>query len=182
MDEKPPDGQKSAQNNPWYCLATLYGAQSPAGFDPALAARNRIAWNRWMTGLVDAAQFDALLARGIAVSELQPFQESELEAFIATLEARLPADCAGLPGPDQFIDLSSTFFADPVSLAGFVFPSTVKFKNAHFAGRVNFHGAVFLGPAHFNGCVFASEAEFSGAGFHAPADFRGAGFSAPRAC
>jgi hypothetical protein len=43
-----------ANENPWYCLATVYGEQDKttsqpmARFDEALDKKNRVAWNRWI--------------------------------------------------------------------------------------------------------------------------------------
>ena len=108
-------GLRSANQNPWYCLATLFGEQTGSGYDTEMAARNRVAWNRWMTGLVDGPRFEALLARGINLAELQPYHEAELQAFIELLEARLPMGCRELPGPDVSVDFSRTSFEEPVS-------------------------------------------------------------------
>ena len=130
-----------------------------------------------MTGLVAAPKFDALLARGIAMEELQPYQEVELQAFIDLLEARLPLGCRELPGPDMGVDFSRTFFEEPVSFEGFVFPTVFNIKNAIFTNAVSFMGAVFLGPAHFNGCAFTGYAGFAGVDFHGLADFRGTKFA-----
>ena len=50
--EKP--ALEPANDNPWYCLATLYGEQPEGRLDEGLADKNRKAWNRWIaTALSD---------------------------------------------------------------------------------------------------------------------------------
>jgi len=64
------DAQKSelrrANDNPWYCLATLNGEQQewahidlPNVWDEDLAGKNRVSWNRWMAGGTKRQDFRA---------------------------------------------------------------------------------------------------------------------------
>jgi len=67
---------KRANDNPWYCLATLYGEQaaepSPREWNKELAARNRVAWNRWMSEALSDEQRASLAGHGFPESELVP--------------------------------------------------------------------------------------------------------------
>ena len=60
-----------ANDNPWYCLATLYGEQaeesSLRAYDKDLAAKNRMAWNRWMAAASNEARIHRLLDKDASV-------------------------------------------------------------------------------------------------------------------
>ena len=43
---------RPANENPWYCLATLHGEQPINRVDRDLADKNVIAWDRWTSGSV----------------------------------------------------------------------------------------------------------------------------------
>ncbi len=57
---------RQANDNPWYCLATLHGEQAKgARVWEDLAAKNRLAWNRWIAGALTDKQRADLVGKGI---------------------------------------------------------------------------------------------------------------------
>jgi hypothetical protein len=47
---------KSANDNPWYCLATVHGEQPIGQLDQEIAEKNRAFWERWINAGMDAEQ------------------------------------------------------------------------------------------------------------------------------
>ncbi len=76
MSEEEKAPLKPANENPWYCLATVYGEQEEKG-DENLAKQNRVAWNRWMAVALSQEQRAELLKRGFDELELSPLKAEE---------------------------------------------------------------------------------------------------------
>jgi len=55
MSDKETATLKQANDNPWYCLATLYGEQPIDSYDHELAEKNRLAWGQWFADNTSAA-------------------------------------------------------------------------------------------------------------------------------
>lgn len=72
---------RPANDNPWYWLATLYGEQSDTAqdqiLDEDLNDKNRMAWNRWMAGVLSPEQRAALVNEGFPEAELLPLTPTE---------------------------------------------------------------------------------------------------------
>src|SRR4051794_26553379 len=81
MNDATPEKKKiKAENNPWYLLATLYG--QPTRDDKDLQARNRRAWNRYMTATLTNEQRGSLIEKGhLHIKDLTPFLPEELSTI-----------------------------------------------------------------------------------------------------
>jgi uncharacterized protein YjbI with pentapeptide repeats len=148
-DAAEPPPLKPANENPWYCLATLHGEQSEAGgIDHELANKNRLSWGEWVgSGQAEHSRF----------------------AGIAELFANR-APSLTLPEHGSNPDFSYTRFARKVSFANFWFPKPANFGRAEFAGIIDFEGAnctakVDFGAARFLDAARFSEAHLNGANF-----------------
>jgi len=180
-EEKP--RSKPANENPWYCLATVYGEQGKAEserddlplslFDDNLASKNREAWNRWIASALLDAQRAELLKKGFDSSELAPLTTEERTEFLKAFAKRTTAVP---PDPQEAVSFTSVLFERPISFCGFVFLDAF-FHRAAFAHSADFDKAVFFGPASFYRATFASYAAFSSATFSDEADFGEALFS-----
>jgi len=108
---------RPANDNPWYCLATMYGEQLSQGkLDCDLAAKNRAAWNRWIAGpLGDEARAD-LVKNGLSESEIIPFTAAEKSAFFSAFAARAGREGELPPNPAGPIDFARTHFDSSVSM------------------------------------------------------------------
>jgi uncharacterized protein YjbI with pentapeptide repeats len=157
---------KPANDNPWYCLATLYGEQAATGaLDKQLAAKNRMAWNRWFAVTLSDDERARLLKNGFPEPELIPLSPSESSGFCDAFLSRR-SHAQGLPPkPVQNADFSRTHFANRVSFAGFLFAGRANFSHAAFLGRAHFDSATFSDHAYFNSAVFAVTSNFSYATF-----------------
>jgi hypothetical protein len=169
-----------AKNNPWYLLATLYG--QPSADDPELAARNRRAWNRYMSQWLKEGS-RALLTAPHFAEEMTTFSGEELADFKRAFDERHRS--AGSTGsnvipdlkPDDQIDLSNVDFLSPFWVDGFFFPVVSNFSRATFIDGSSFKGALFVDLANFEGATFSAEAPFAGATFCSLAIFGIANFS-----
>ncbi len=183
MSEEDKPRSKPANENPWYCLATLYGEQKKADserddlplslFDENLASKNREAWNRWIASALLDEQRAELLKKGINASELAPLTAEERTEFLKVFAKRTTAVP---PDPQEGILFTSVSFETPISFCGFVFLDAF-FYRAAFKDSAHFNKAVFLGPASFYRATFASYAAFNSATFSDEADFGEALFS-----
>jgi uncharacterized protein YjbI with pentapeptide repeats len=173
--EKP---ELRANDNPWYCLATLYGEQ-PAGlvWDKVLAAKNRMAWNRWMAGVLSDEKCAELVRNGFSEAELLPLTPVEKGAFCNAFASRtgrekeLPPDLAGI------INFNYTHFDRLVIFDGFLFPGDAYFSSATFAKDATFSSATFSGDANFSSATFSGSTLFDSAMFSEGAYFGSATFS-----
>jgi hypothetical protein len=166
---------RRADDNLWFCLATLYGeeeAGSPVNYE--LRDKNRSAWNRWIAGALGDLQRAELLAKGFPESELKPLSPDEKSAFYSAFAARI----GGLPPePEHGVDFSHTHFNRKVVFDGFLFAPFLKARSARFSGDADFAEATFVGKADFEDATFSDFADFDGATFFDFADFSGATFS-----
>lgn len=180
---------RQANDNPFYCLATLHGEQAvhyELDSGDRLAAKNREAWNRLSAGppLSDEDRTE-LVKSGFPEKELVPLNVDEMSAFYSAFAARWgrdkglpPAFRKGLPPWPTFTpDFSHTHFDRVVDFNGFLFLG-VKFVAATFSSIASFNKAKFSGPTDFGGATFSRVADFSGATFSRDANFGAATFSA----
>jgi uncharacterized protein YjbI with pentapeptide repeats len=126
---------KPANENPWYCLATLHGEQPPDSFDQHLAQNNQQAWQRWFAGLMPANELRSLF-------------------FARTKKSELP------PQQTERIDFTFTLFDRPVSFQSFAFQSEVDFSSSKFCCDVNFCEAQFTCYSDFQSVRFLGNADF----------------------
>jgi uncharacterized protein YjbI with pentapeptide repeats len=150
--EKP--ALKEANDNPWYCLATVHGEQPIDRLDQELAQRNRLAFERWING------------------SMSPDQEKELASqFSHRTSLKLPV-------PNTPPDFSNTRFDRPVDFSSVTFKRPADFRSSTFSGDVNFGGTRFENQADFSSAIFSGEAKFERVQFQAgSADFKSARFS-----
>src|SRR5581483_8159084 len=145
---------RPANENPWYCLATLHGEQPMDGnWDQELAEKNRVAWDRWIG------------ADGANRNEL------------ADIFARRTSKSLTLPEPKTPADFSHTRFDRPLNLAGFRFVWPADFRSAVFVGETSFQNAVFNSKADFSSATFSRETNFGGVHLDAGADFQSVTFA-----
>jgi uncharacterized protein YjbI with pentapeptide repeats len=171
---------KPANENPWYCLATVYGEQERsigrplASFDKDLDKKNRVAWNRWMAAALSDEQHEQLIKRGFDSSELVPLSDDERIEFLRAYAERTST---ALPNPKkEGIGFHHLLFEQPTSFRGFVFPMAV-FNNAEFHSKADFCKAAFFGLATFDDATFSSVAYFAEALFETGAFFNRVTFS-----
>ena len=74
---------RPANENPWYCLATLHGEQPVDGWYSELTSKNRLAWNRWIATGISAEEREFLVSTGFPAAELKPLLKDENENFCA---------------------------------------------------------------------------------------------------
>jgi hypothetical protein len=82
--DKPESGVKTAkplkimaEDNPWYLLATLYGA--PERGDDEVQAKNRAAWNRYFAAnLEEKTRTKLIEEKRHSAEELTPFSPEQL--------------------------------------------------------------------------------------------------------
>jgi uncharacterized protein YjbI with pentapeptide repeats len=162
-----------ANENPWYCLATVYGELEEKG-NENLAKQNRVAWNRWMAAALSEEQRAEFVRNGFDASELVPLSKKERTEFLKTFSKRTND---APPNPRAQIDFSDVRFEQRVSFESFVFPAVVVFRKATFLGNVYFDATTFSSAADFNKTAFSRDACFSKAAFSGNADFSRAAFS-----
>jgi hypothetical protein len=148
---------KPANENPWYCLATLHGEQPLDRLDQELADKNRSAWQQWIGGVLKSnmrAEF--------------------LHAFAGRTGRREPP-----PEPEsaEMFDFSHTHFDRAVHFGVFLFQRPVDFSSATFSGVADFSSATFSGNADFSSATFSANADFVSAIFSNIANFSSATFA-----
>jgi hypothetical protein len=179
-----------AQDNPWYLLATLYG--QPSSNDRELRARNRRAWNRYVSQWFDA-DIKMLFQGRYGHDEVRPYSADEIkvveEAFFDRHDRCVSTAGRTLPDlKNDPIDFSNVEFDSPLQFNGFCFPKAVSFQNAicskladfrtsTFCGWSNFKGATFSDWTHFLRATFSHGTQFEGATFSKLASFQDATFS-----
>lgn len=159
-----------ANENPWYLLATVYGEQEEDAshwhFDRrALAAKNRIAWNRWMASALSVADKTELAKKGLFSAELVAFDETERARFLKDFAARAGVQNFVPPDLNHRITFERTSFARAVDFDGFVFADNAFFDRATFLRDASFDGAVFCRLASFEGSIFSDYVSFDAAAF-----------------
>jgi hypothetical protein len=169
---------RRANDNPWYCLATLYGEQPAQGaWDRDLAAKNRAAWNRWTTGVLSDEQRANLVKNGFSESELLPLTSAEKSAFCIAFVSRSGREGEVPPNPAEVADFTRTDFDRVVIFGGFLYAVDASFSHARFSERADFGRALFFGHADFGSATFSGFAHFLSATFSGSADFRSVTFS-----
>jgi uncharacterized protein YjbI with pentapeptide repeats len=178
---RPSPVKTKADDNPWYLLATLYGKpvgppEGPHDFE--LNARNRMAWNRYITSkemIGEETRAHLIEAGRHSAEELTPFSETELEAVGTAFTERSGGTALLANLTSDRIDFSGSMF-DFFYAERFVFPTECDFRNATFSGAAYFRGATFFSFAHFENANF-SYADFESAIFSSLARFENATFS-----
>jgi uncharacterized protein YjbI with pentapeptide repeats len=159
---------KPANDNPWYCLATLHGEQ-PAGDvrdNELLANKNRLAWNRWIATALSDAERASLLKSGFSEPQLAPFSPEEKSAFCNAFGARTGHANALPPEPTRsdvyglIHDFTSTHFDRPARFDGFLFKHHASFSSTIFSSDVSFSEANFSSGVNFDHAVFSDRARF----------------------
>src|SRR5258708_3873601 len=122
---------RRASDNPWYCLATLYGEQATQGdWDQELAAKNRMAWNRWIAGAWSDEQRADIMRNRFSKLELVPLTTAEESAFCSAFASRTGREKELPPDPAGVVDFSHTHFDGAVDFGGFLFAGDADFSSA----------------------------------------------------
>lgn len=170
---------KPANENDWYCLATVYGEQVEGDFSPSLAKKNCLAWNRWMAVALSEEQRAELIKKGFDASGIAPFSDDDRTEFLNAFAERMVFannTNATPPDPRKEVDFRNVRFKREVSFNSFVFPTQAFFFDAAFDSNIDFHKATFFSDVSFRHVAF-SEADFTRAIFCRDADFSEAAFS-----
>src|SRR5450631_3572516 len=189
---------RPANDNPWYCLATLHGELPEEGewarkesfgewpedhirrdLDiEEIVSKNRTAWNRWVASTMSDENRASLVKNGFPPHELAPLSPEEQSAFCQALAVRTGGEWEWpLALYPKTYDFSFTHFDRPVAFAGFLFSEQIaEFKSAKFCGRADFRSTRF-GPASFNSATFAAASSFESAAFSGYAGFHSATFA-----
>jgi uncharacterized protein YjbI with pentapeptide repeats len=168
---------RPANDNPWYCLATLHGEQPVDGQDEELAAKNRTAWNRWTATALNDEDRTNFIANGFPAHELFALSPEEQSAFCEAFAARIGRKDELPPGRDERPDFSHTHFDCYADFGGFLFSRSADFGSATFSGHASFKSAMFTGVANFPSATFYGHAYFMRATFNGIASFASATFS-----
>lgn len=161
--------QKQAKQNPWYCLATLFGEPRDAGGMAHM--RSRTAWNRWLATGLDENRRKRLIEHGAVDDTLVPILDSEVDELTAMFRKRT-GDCGSiLPNPGGIIDFQDIEFGE-VDFSHFIFTNVADFTASKFHDQANFSSAIFLDGARFHSSEFFLNAIFLFSKFIAVADFR----------
>ena len=140
--EKP--ALKPANENPWYCLATLYGEQPQNGFDAELASKNRDGWNNWVVAI--APDGNRLKDKNDHILINQQLQMNQIiKKFESRTNGRMMPDTLRT----EIISLSNLNFDNAVNFERFVFPLPVTFNNSIFQADTTFLFAHLLKDAIF---------------------------------
>ena len=166
---------RSANDNPWYCLATVHGEQPVKGYDDELAIKNRQGWNRWMAAALSDEERTHASKIGFPASPLEPFSLEEKKELCLAFARRTGRENGQPPDPRDTADFSFTDFDRFVTLDFFLF-KRASFRSATFS-RASFHWATFFDNADFNSASFSDDANFISANFSRNADFNAATFS-----
>ncbi|KYK50423.1 hypothetical protein A1D31_20155 [Bradyrhizobium liaoningense] len=151
---------KSANDNPWYCLATLRGEQPVGRFDRDLAEKNRLAFQQWFGDVPEG-------------------QRSQLAKDFANRvgnRSMMPPERSAQP------DFSHTHFDRPLVLVSFVFYRSPTFSSSSFHAHVDFSEAQFHGPTDFSSATFSADVTFRSAMFAVSVDFSAVSFSGKINC
>jgi uncharacterized protein YjbI with pentapeptide repeats len=168
---------REANDNPWYCLATLYGEQPARGGNTDLAARNRAAWNRWFAEVLSDKQRANLVKKDFPETELAPLSAEEKNAFCTALASRTGRGEELPPDPTQSVNFARAHFERAVIFSGFLFVGKVDFSSATFAGYADFGSATFFEEADLSSAKFLSLANFKSAVFSDYVNFNSAEFT-----
>jgi hypothetical protein len=121
---------RRANDNPWYCLATIHGEQPADRVDYELADKNRVAWNRWIAAVLSDEQRAELVKNGFAEAELVPLRPEERSALVSALAVRAGRESELPPEPTERPDFSFTHFDRTVYFEQFLFNQEAFFRIA----------------------------------------------------
>ena len=189
---------KLANDNPWYCLATLHGEQPFDRLDQALAEKNCSAWQEWFSDVPEGHRQKLVgdFAKRVGGRRLMPPERTANADFSHTRFDRVVAlsgfqffgpssnFCSSIFCADvdfsraQFhsVDFASTIFSAASNFRSTGFHGSVDFRSTMFSGEVSFQSAHFSN-SNFHNAKFARVADFSGATFSVDAELRSATFS-----
>jgi uncharacterized protein YjbI with pentapeptide repeats len=168
---------RRANDNPWYCLATLYGEQPAGDWDQDLVAKNRTAWNRWMAARLSDEQRTDLVKNGLSESELVPLTPEEKSMVCSAFASRVGREKEFPPNPTEFVDFTHTHFDGRVTFGDFLYAGYADFKSATFSYGADFRSATFSGGADFSSATFSDHAFFNSATFSGLVFFNSATFT-----
>jgi hypothetical protein len=168
--------RRRANDNHWYCLATLYGEQTTQ-LDEEIATKNRIAWNRWMTAALSDDQRADLARNGLSESELAPLNSKEKAALCKDFASRINRGGVLPPDPTEVVSFTNTQFDNLVNFVGFLYVARADFTSAIFSNRADFASATFFSNVAFTSTNFCDYADFTSGTFSGDADFESAAFS-----
>lgn len=182
MSDAVKPGLRLANDNPWYCLATLYGEQPARGanewkWDEDLAAKKRMAWNRWIAGALSNEQRADLVGEGFPEPELVPLTPTEKSAFCSAFASRTGREKEALPDAAGIVDFAHIHFDVALVFNGFLCAGDADFRSATFSGYADFHSATFSGYASFHSATFSEGVSFDSATFSRHAHFGSVMFS-----
>lgn len=129
-----------ANENPWYCLATVLGEQPDDDFDLSLAAKNADVWNSWYSGQADPVELQVLFKRRTGGR-------------------------VHLPDPGRCPDFSNVEFERRVVCSRFHFNRATNFCNVIFHQAAWFQSAQSESEMDFSFSTFVNGADFSGVDF-----------------
>lgn len=148
---------KSAQKNPWYVLATIYGEQQEVEIDEALANQNQRIWNGWLCGgLGSSKRSEISKLLGVGEGNLHKLTETQVFEALEEFRNRIGDDAAELPNPNTKIDFSDSYFEKPVVFENHAFVKGADFSGSIFFNHLNCRSAVFNDAAVFKGTIFKS--------------------------
>jgi hypothetical protein len=143
---------RPANDNPWYCLATLHGEQSV--IDDELASKNRIAWNCWIATALSDEERASLVRNGFPNLNLHRSAPKRRLRYVApTLLGQAAAKKNCHPNRLSLLTTLSRNLITFVTFAGFLFARNADFSSATFSGS-NFSSATFSGDADFSSATF----------------------------
>ena len=164
----------SAEKNPYYVLATVYGDYEN-GYNENLATKNRRIWNGWVGSFLEPSERAEIVRKmELEAGALDPLNSEELDLLKSEFHRRLPYTTE-LPEPG-FFNFSRTYFRHTIVLEKFVFAGTAAFSFSYFVGIAGFSSAHFFGDAWLSFAHFAGPSNFASAKFDSYAWFRGARF------
>ena len=178
MDDSENTDLKPANDNPWYCLATVYGEQTGDLIDDDLAKKNRTAWNRWVARGLNEEKRTALIENGFDEAELMRFSEVEADEHNAAFLKRANPKVIMPLWPLDPPDLRSIRFDNFVYFDQYLFPFGVSVESSTFSKGAYFRSAIFRGNADFKSVTFSERADFKSAIFNGHANFEFSTFSA----
>src|ERR1700743_3580661 len=161
---------RRANDNPWYCLATMHGEQPIDEWDDDLADKNRLAWNRWIATALPDPERLKLPKSGFPESDLTPLAPEEKLDFCRAFAVRTRGETRTPPELAAFCDLSSTDFDRLVDFRGFLFAAHMDFSWSNFRVGLDCSAATFQHSTDF-GMATIKSAGFESATFYKHCSF-----------
>jgi len=167
----------TAEDNPWYLLATLYGVPESSDYD--LQKQNRVAWNRYFAaGLAWETRVRLFKETRYPAEALTSFSPEQLREVAEAFAQRCKCSSKSfaLPATDSLPNFKSVEFDRPVLFTDYLFNSCC-FQDAIFRDLAIFNQVRFRIDANFRGATFCDHASFAEATFDNHATFAGVTFS-----